>query len=100
MDIRIAIRHLTAKPAYSLLIVLTLALGIGAATAVFSVVDQTVLRPAPFAEAHRLVDVLHIHRQTGSGGSSLTPQKIVGWQSQAALFERFEAYTFQQMDVT
>ena len=100
MDIRIAIRRLTARPAYTLLIVITLALGIGAATAVFSVVDQTVLRPAPFVEAHRLVDVLHISRTTGGGGSSLTPQKIVGWQSQPALFDRFEAFAFQQMDLT
>ena len=100
MDIRIALRHLTARPAYTMVIILTLALGIGAATAVFSVVDQTVLRPAPFAEAHRLVDVLHIDRNTGGGGSSLTPQKIVGWQSQPALFDRFEGYMYQQMDVT
>ena len=100
MNIRIAFRRLTTRPAYTVLIIITLALGIGAATAVFSVVDQTVLRPAPFAEAHRLVDVLHINRTTGGGGSSLTPPKIVGWQSQPALFDAFEAYTFQQMDVT
>jgi predicted permease len=100
MHIRLALRRLRVRPAYTALIVITLALGIGAATAVFSVVDQTVLRPAPFAQAHRLVDVLHISRATGSGGSSLTPQKIVGWQSQPALFDAFEAYTFQQMDVT
>ena len=100
MHIRLALRRLRVRPAYTALIVITLALGIGAATAVFSVVDQTVLRPAPFAQAHRLVDVLHISRATGSGGSSLTPQKIVGWRAQAALFEAFEAYTFQQMDVT
>ena len=99
-DIRIAIRRLAARPGYTALILLTLALGIGASTAVFSVVDQTVLRPAPFPYAHRLVDVLHVHSVTKSGGNSLTPQKILGWQGQTAVFERFEAYAPQQMDVT
>ena len=99
-DIRIGVRRLAGRPAYTLLIVTTLALGIGAATAVFSVVDQTVLRPAPFPYADRLVDVMHIHSVTKSGGSSLTPDKILGWQGQPSMFERFEAYSFQQMDVT
>jgi putative ABC transport system permease protein len=99
-DIRAAVRRLASRPLLTLLSFTTLALGIGAATAVFSVVDQTVLRPAPFPHADRLVDVLHINSKTGGGGSSLTPDKIAGWQVQPALFERFEAYAFQQMDVT
>ena len=99
-DVRIAARRLAARPGYSALITLTLAIGIGSATAVFSVVDQTVLRPAPFAYADRLVDVMHIHSVTKGGGNALTPAKILGWQQQAALFERFEAYSPQQMDVT
>lgn len=98
-DIRIAVRRLGATPGHTLLIVATLALGIGAATAVFSVVDQTVLRPAPFPHADRLVDVLDINRTTGGGGSSFSPRKIVSWQSQPALFERFEAFGYQQVDV-
>jgi putative ABC transport system permease protein len=99
-DIRIAFRRLATRPAYTTLVVATVALGIGAATAVFSVVDQTVLRPAPFPHADRLVDVLDINRASGGGGSSFTPQKIVSWQSQPALFERFEAFGGQQVDVT
>ncbi|MEX1127701.1 MAG: ABC transporter permease [Vicinamibacterales bacterium] len=99
-DVRIACRRLAARPAYTLLILFTLALGIGAATAVFSVVDQTVLRPAPFPYADRLVDVMHWHSVRGGGGSQITPQKVLGWQAQKALFERFEVYAPQQMDVT
>ena len=99
-DVRIAVRRLAARPAYTLLILATLALGIGAATAVFSVVDQTVLRPAPFPHADRLVDVMHIHSVRKSGGSSMTPQKILGWQGQPSIFERLELYAPQQMDVT
>ena len=99
-DVRIAVRRLSARPGYAALIMLTLAIGIGSATAVFSVVDQTILRPAPFSYADRLVDVLHINSVTKGGGNALTPAKILGWQQQAALFERFEAYSPQQMDVT
>jgi putative ABC transport system permease protein len=99
-DIRAAVRRLASRPLLTLLSFTTLALGIGAATAVFSVVDQTVLRPAPFPHADRLVDVLHIHSVSKSGGSSVTPQKALGWQRQPSLFERFEIYAFQQMDVT
>jgi predicted permease len=99
-DVKIAVRRLTARPAYTLLILGTLALGIGSATAVFSVVDQTVLRPAPFPYADRLVDVMHIHSVRKSGGSAMTPQKTLGWQGQPSLFERLEVYAPQQMDVT
>jgi putative ABC transport system permease protein len=69
-DVRLAIRRLVSRPGYTLVTILTLALGIGASTAVFSVVDQTILRPAPFAHADRLVDVININRATGSGGNS------------------------------
>lgn len=93
-------RRLAARPGYTVLILGTLALGIGAATAVFSVVDQTVLRPAPFPFADRLVDVMHIHSVNKGGGSNMTPQKTLGWQGQPSLFERLELYAPQQVDVT
>lgn len=93
-DIRRALRRLAAKPAYTLFIVATIALGIGAATTVFSVVDQTVLRPPPFLYPDRLVDVL------AHGGNNLGPIEILGWQTQPALFERFEAYAPQQFDLS
>ena len=99
-DIRFAIRRMALRPAHTLLTVATIALGIGASTAVFSVVDQTVLRPAPFAHADRLVDVLHINRKTGSGGSDMTAVKVLGWQAQPSVFERLEMYAGRSFDVT
>jgi len=99
-DLRLALRRFRFKPAHSLLMIVILGIGIGATTAVFSVVDQTVLRPAPFAHADRLVDVLDIDRVSGGGGNSLLPAKIAGWQSEPTLFEAFEAYAPRQFDVT
>jgi len=97
---KLALRRLLSRPGYTALIVAIVAVGIGAATTVFSVVDQLILRPPPFAHADRLVGVLDTNRVTRGGGNSLTPVKISGWQDQPALFERFEAYAPATFDIT
>jgi hypothetical protein len=97
-DVRYAARRLASRPGYTLIMLATLGLAIGATTAVFTVVDETLLRLAPFAFADRLVDVMDINRTTRAGGSSLTPEKIVGWQ-ESRLFERLEGYSPRQFDL-
>jgi predicted permease len=99
-DLRLAMRRVLSRPGYCVLLVAITAVGIGSATTVFSVVDQLMLRPAPFAFADRLVEVLDTNRKTRGGGNSLTPEKIAGWQAQPALFERFEASAPAQFDLT
>ena len=54
-ELRYAVRGLLNTPAFTVVVVLTLALGIGANTAIFSVVDAVLLRPLPFPRADRLV---------------------------------------------
>jgi len=60
-DLRYGVRSATRAPLFTLLAVLTLALGIGATTAIFSVVHGVLLRPLPYREAERLVTVSHFY---------------------------------------
>jgi predicted permease len=99
-DVRLAWRRLRARPGATATLILIIAIGIGAGAAVFSVVDQTLLRPAPFLFHDRLVSVLDIDRKTGGGGNSLTPAKIAGWQHEPSVFERFEGAAPAQFDLT
>src|SRR6185437_3857801 len=99
-DFKLAVRRLLARPGYTALLVAIVAVGIAAATTVFSLVDQLLLRQAPFAFADRLVDVYDTNRVKGGAGNSLTPEKIAGWQAQPALFERLEGAMPMQFDVT
>jgi putative ABC transport system permease protein len=98
-DVQLAIRRLWFRPAHTGLMILVIGVGIGAATAVFSVVDQTILRPPPFAHADRLVEVLDLFRSAGARSTNLTLTKIAGWQAQPALFDAFEGYRFRQVDI-
>src|SRR4051812_3807002 len=99
-DVRRAARRLAGQPASTTFTILTLALAIGVAAAVFSVVDQLILRPPPFLHADRLVNVMSQTGPNRSGGSGLTAEKILGWQQQPAVFERLEGYIGATYDLT
>ncbi|MGE5814384.1 MAG: ABC transporter permease, partial [Acidobacteriota bacterium] len=69
-DVRFGLRTLLKSPGYSLLVVLIMALGIGANTAIFSVVNGVLLRPLPYAQGDRLVE-LHQHRPLSPDSSDM-----------------------------
>jgi putative ABC transport system permease protein len=81
-DLRLAVRLLAKSPGFTLAATLTLALGLGANTAMFSVVYAVMLRPLPYTDPDRLVRV--------RGGSSYPD--LADWMSQAKSFEGFGAY--------
>ncbi len=83
---RHAIRRLMKTPGFTLLCVLTVAFAVGVNTAVFSLVDALLLRPLPYSEPQRLVNLWESIRQSGRGGVA-TPN-FVDLQQQAKSFER------------
>jgi putative ABC transport system permease protein len=100
-DLRYAVRMLVNKPGFTLIAVLTLALGIGANTAIFSVIDATVLRPVVYKNPEQLVFLNSQSPQKGIllGGVSLP--EFLEWKQQAktisgmAMF-RFTAFTYAE----
>ena len=84
-DIRYAIRSLTKSPTFTLLAVLALALGIGANTAIFSVVNGVLLRSLPYANPGRLVTILHF------GNDPVSPDDYLDWRRQSGSFAQMGA---------
>jgi putative ABC transport system permease protein len=100
-DLFQAFRSLRSHPGPAVAAVLTLALGIGATTAIFSVVDAVLLRPLPFPEPERLADVLAVRPQRGEDRVAITPADFLAWRDESASFEHLGAYVpFGTLDWT
>src|SRR5271155_5502551 len=84
-DLRYALRILAANPGYTCAAVLTLALGIGANTAIYSVIDGVLLHPLPFPAPDRLVALYQKYR--GSDKNSVSYLNLLDWQRQSRTFE-------------
>jgi len=95
-DLRYGLRQLRRNPGFTTVAVLTLALGIGANTAIFSVLNAVVLRPLPFPDPGRLVSVLSSVQHTH--GSAASYPDFLDWQTQNDVFEGMAAY--RQADFT
>lgn len=94
-DLRIAIRHLLKAPGFTTTAVLMLALGIGATTAVFSVVESVLLRPLPFPQPDRLVslgDILQGADVGGNGEAGVTAPDIQNYTRDTHSFESLGGY--------
>jgi putative ABC transport system permease protein len=89
-DLRYAFRLLAKSPGFTAIAVLTLALGIGANTAIFSVVNGVLLRPLPFRDPSRLVLALE-KNPAFKGLSSVSYQNFLDWRDQSHSFESMEA---------
>jgi len=90
-ELRHAARGLWRSPGFSLAVILTLALGIGGNTAVFSIVDQLLLRPLPYPDGEQLVMV---EESTGDLNSraDVSPANWLDWQRESRTFRRFAAW--------
>ncbi len=89
-DIRYGVRGLLKHPGFTAIVVITLALGIGASTAIFSVVNSVVLRPLPYRTADRIVAIQELDPD-GKRGQS-TSANFYDWRQQNTVFEHLSAY--------
>ncbi len=90
-DTRFAVRQYAKSPGFTIIAVLTLALGIGANSAMFSVVNGVLLRPLPFPDPDALVRVYEVVPQIGR--FAVAPATFLDWRQQNKTFERIAAFT-------
>jgi predicted permease len=85
-EVRFAVRTLTRSPWFTTVVVLTLALGVGASTAVFSVVNAVLLRPLPYPDPQRLVRITGELRGLGATDTGVTAAELFDYQARPDLF--------------
>ena len=99
-DLRYGARRLIKKPAFTLTAMLTLGLGIGANTAIFSVANALLLRPFDFDDLDRLVTVSGTMPQQGDGTYSISPADFADLRRQQTVFADLAAYRQSNSNLT
>ena len=90
-DVRYGLRALRTSPGFTAVAAITLALGVGANTAIFSVVNAVMLRPLPYVEADRLVRVWESNHRFERPRSSVSIPNFFDWRAQVSAFESLAA---------
>jgi putative ABC transport system permease protein len=102
-DARYGLRTLTKAPAFSLAAIVILALGIGANTAIFSVVNAVILRPLPLADSARIMRVWHTPPKEQFGNRpifAVSPANYLDWRAQNHVFDRMATYGGRRFTLT
>ena len=90
-DLKFAFRQLKHSPAFTLVATLTLALGIGANSAIFALVDATLLRPLPYGQPDRLVSIWETSAKTARG--YVSPLNMLDWNARSRTFDKIAGFT-------
>ena len=99
-DLRYAFRMLLKSPGFTVVAVLTLALGIGANTAIFTLVDAVLLRPLPFRDPERLVMIWESAPEIGFPRNEVAPANFADWKAQNQAFEDMAALRGRSVNLT
>src|SRR5437762_11796821 len=97
-DLRLAARSLRHTPSFAVAAVLTLALGIGANTAIFGLVDALLLRPLPYRDPARLVNLWETYGHDAHGG--VADPNLLEWPPRQAPFDHLATCSPPETDVT
>jgi len=98
-DVTFALRQLRRTPGFAFVAVLTLGLGIGATTAIFSVVDGVLLRPLPYAQADRLVRLRQLDARRSDEGGDTSPATFLDWRDRSRSFDGVAFFQYFGHDV-
>src|ERR687891_2099410 len=98
-DIRYGARVLLKHKAFTSIAVITLALGIGANTAIFSVVNELLLRPLPYRDAERIVTLWEVS-PNGRRQNTTSRANFRAWRSQSTSYEHMSAFSDQRFNLT
>jgi putative ABC transport system permease protein len=91
-DLKYSLRALLRAPGFAVVAVVTMAIGVGANAAIFSVVNATLLRPLPFPDADELVLVSQANKQTRQSAGDATPANFLDWRVRSHSFAGMAAY--------
>ena len=97
-DLKYGVRMLLKNPGYTLIAILTLALGIGANTAIFSVVNAVLLRPLPYRDPDRIVTIGNY--RANQNFVRVNGADFLDWREQAKVFEYIAAFATDAVDLT
>ncbi|HKS27514.1 MAG TPA: ABC transporter permease [Pyrinomonadaceae bacterium] len=99
-DLKYGARMMWKSPGFTAIAVIALALGIGANTAIFSVVNTLILRPLPYRDSDRLVTVWEFNRPRNRHQNVINPGNFMDWRDQNSVFEAMAAFIDTRTNLT
>jgi len=100
MDIRIALRTMARRPLFTLACVVTLAVGIGSTTSIFTVVNSVILRSLPYPESHRLVRLYSSDNESAGELDNANGADYLDWKTQSTSFSLLAGYVARNFNLT
>src|SRR5262245_23056591 len=100
MPLSRSVRALAARPLVAIVAMATLALGLGVNAAIFSLTREVLLRPLPYRDADRLVQVFETHRTRGTGPAASAPVNYVAWRERVDTFEQTALFRRESFNVS